>query len=87
MFTFIPVSLLLVISSSVTISCVSLRGEKTEWVTDEYIDMNYEHDDLKQKMEKSKDPELWTKYKDMRNKINNYKEQCEERILPRENML
>ncbi len=54
---------------------IRVRGEKTEWMTDEYIGMTYERDDLKQKVEKGKDPELWTKYKDMRNKVNNYKEQ------------
>ncbi len=44
-------------------------------MTDEYIGMTYERDDLKQKAEKRKDTELSTKYKDMRNNVNNYKEQ------------
>ncbi len=64
---------------------IRVSGEKTEWLTDEYIGMAYESDDLKQKAEKMKDPELWTKYKEMRNKVNNYKEQLK-KVLSRENI-
>ncbi len=43
---------------------IRVRGEETEWVTDEYIGMTYKRVDLKQKAEKRKDLELWTKYKE-----------------------
>ncbi len=34
---------------------LKVRGERTEWASDEYISMTYERDELKRKAEKRKE--------------------------------
>ena len=47
------------------------RGTKTPWVTDEFVQYSHERDRLKVKAEKSGNREIWRKYRDMRNFVNN----------------
>ena len=55
---------------------MTVRGETTPWVTDDYISFAQERDYYKRKAESSGDPELWSKYsRTVRNFVNNLSEQ------------
>ena len=54
---------------------MTVRGETTPWVTDDYISFAQESDYFKRKAESSGDPELWSKYRTVRNFVNNLREQ------------
>ena len=54
---------------------IKVRGEKTPWVTDEYIALTYERGHLKNRAENSGDSALWSQFKAKRNHINNLREE------------
>ena len=54
---------------------MTVRGETTPWVTDDYISFAQERDYFKLKAESSGDPELCSKYRTVRNFVNNLREQ------------
>ena len=53
---------------------MTVRGETTPWVTYDYISFAQERDYFKRKAESSGDPELWSKYRTVRNFVNNLRE-------------
>lgn len=58
---------------------VTVKGEHTPWVTDEFISMTWERDHLKKVAEKHGSLDTWARYKKCRNKLNNLASQlkCE----------
>ena len=50
---------------------MTVRGETTPWVTNDYISFAQERDYFNRKAESSGDPELWSKYRTVRNFVNN----------------
>ncbi|PIK46418.1 hypothetical protein BSL78_16704 [Apostichopus japonicus] len=50
---------------------VTVKGEHTPWVTDEFISMTWERDHLKKVAEKHGSLDTWARYKKCRNKLNN----------------
>ena len=53
---------------------MTVMGETTPWVTDDYIQFAQERDYFKRKAESTGDPELWSKYRTVRNYVNNLRE-------------
>ena len=53
---------------------VSVRGETTPWMIDDYISFAQERDYFKRKADSTSDPELWSKYRTVRNYVKNLRE-------------
>ena len=53
---------------------MTVRGETTPWVTDDYISFAQERDYFKRKAESTGDPDIWHKYRTVRNYVNNLRE-------------
>ena len=48
-----------------------VRGNKTKWVTDEYISLTHLRDRLKKRAEKQNTNSIWSQYRSVRNYVNN----------------
>ena len=53
---------------------MTVRGETTPWMTDDYISFAQERDYFKRKADSTSDPELWSKYRTVRNYVKNVRE-------------
>ena len=60
---------------------MTVRGETTPWVTYKNISFAQERDYFKRKAESMGDPELWSKYRTVRNYVNNLREHLRKRTL------